>query len=46
MKFIKKIIKSFKSNIEIVCNKCGWRTQETKMTTKLKDHCPDCKCTK
>jgi len=41
---MKNIRKMLKRSTVYVCEKCGWQTQETKTTEKLKEHCPDCKC--
>lgn len=41
---IKKLIKLFKNSTGYICEKCGWQTQRTPMTDKLKEHCKECKC--
>lgn len=45
---MKKIIKKIKSwmnpGIIYVCEKCGWQTQKTETTDKIKECCKRCNC--
>ena len=43
-KFYNNIKKTITNSKAYICEKCGWQTQETKTTEKLKEHCKDCKC--
>ena len=38
----KKIINRLRTKTAYICEKCGWQTQKTIMTEKLKCHCKDC----